>query len=312
MASRFSLGLVFLNVLLEQLGLPLPAVPTLVVAGALAADHKLPAAALYGLAVAACVISDTAWYLAGRIYGGRVMNLLCRISLTPDSCVSETQTSFERWGAKALIFAKFVPGLAMMAPPLAGAVGMRFVRFSAFSTLGGSLWVGSALLAGVLLKSQIERLLPQAAGIGGAALLIILLLLGAYIFFKWWERQRFYRALRLARITVEELRSLIERGRQPVVVDVRSEVARNADNRFIPGALTMDATEVDARLRELPKDRDIVFYCSCPNEASAALVAKKLIELGYTRVRPLQGGLDAWLAAGHEVELRPPDHSGVT
>jgi membrane protein DedA with SNARE-associated domain/rhodanese-related sulfurtransferase len=304
-ASRFTLGLVFLNVLLEQLGLPLPAVPTLVVAGALAADHKLPAAALYALAVAACVISDTAWYLAGRIYGGRVMNLLCRISLTPDSCVSETQTSFERWGAKALIFAKFVPGLAMMAPPLAGAVGMRFVRFSAFSTLGGSLWVGSALLAGVLLKSQIERLLPQAAGIGGAALLIILLLLGAYICFKWWERQRFYRALRMARISVGELHDQLSRDPAPVVVDVRSPTALALELRRVPGALHIPVQEVERHLGRFARDREIILYCTCPNEASAAQAAKLLMNNGFSRVRPLQGGLAAWIDAGYAVEDIP-------
>jgi len=136
--------------------------------------------------------------------------------------------------------------------------------------------------------------------------------LAAYIAFKWWERRRFFRALRLARITVEELRSLMDRDKRPVVVDVRSEVARKADARFIPGALVIGVGDVEARLRDLPRDRDIIFYCSCPNEASAALVAKKLIQLGYKRVRPLAGGLDAWLAAGHDVELRPPDHSGVT
>jgi len=304
-ASRFSLGVVFLNVLLEQLGVPVPAVPTLVVAGALAADHRLPAAALYALAVGACVIGDSAWYLAGRIYGGRVMNLLCRISLTPDSCVSQTQTSFERWGAKALIFAKFVPGLAMMAPPLAGAVGMRFARFSAFSTLGGALWVGAALLAGVLLKSQIEQLLPQAAGIGGAAIVIILLLLGAYILFRWWERRRFYRALRMARISVGELHEQMSRGPAPVVVDVRSPTAQGLELRRIPGALHMPVQEVGRHLGTFTRDREIILYCTCPNEASAAQAARLLMNNGFSRVRPLQGGLAAWIAAGYSVEDIP-------
>ncbi|HEY4748555.1 MAG TPA: VTT domain-containing protein, partial [Steroidobacteraceae bacterium] len=237
MASPFSLGVVFLNVLLEQLGLPVPAFPTLVVAGALAADHRLPAAPLYGLAVVACVLGDSAWYLAGRVYGGRVMNLLCRISLTPDWCVSQTQTSFERWGAKALIVAKFVPGLSIMAPPLAGAVGMSFPRFVGFSALGGGLWVGVALLAGVLLRVQIERLLPQVAGIGGAGIVIILVLLGAYILFKWWERRRFYRALRMARISVAELHEQMSRDPAPLIVDVRSPTALALELRRIPGAL---------------------------------------------------------------------------
>jgi membrane protein DedA with SNARE-associated domain/rhodanese-related sulfurtransferase len=301
-ASRLTLSVVFLNVLLEQLGLPLPAVPTLVIAGALAADHKLPAATLYALAVAACVLGDSAWYLAGRIYGGRVLNLLCRISLTPDSCVSQTQTSFERWGAKALVVAKFVPGLSIMAPPLAGAMRMRFVRFSAFSALGGTLWVGSALLAGVLLKSQIERLLPQAAGIGGAALLIILLLLGAYILFKWWQRQRFYRALRMARISVGELHDQMSRDPAPVVVDVRSPTAVALELRRIPSALHVPVQEVERHLGRFARDREIILYCACPNEASAAQAARLLMNSGFSCVRPLQGGLAAWIDAGYAVE----------
>jgi len=300
--SPFSLGFVFLNVLLEQLGLPLPAVPTLVVAGALAADHRLPAAALYGLAVAACVLGDSAWYLAGRVYGGRVMNLLCRISLTPDWCVSQTQTSFERWGAKALIVAKFVPGLSLMAPPLAGAVRMGFPRFVGFAALGGALWVGAALLVGAMLRAQIERLLPQVAGIGGAAIVIILVLLGAYILFKWWQRRRFYRALRMARISVAELHEQLSRTPAPLVVDVRSATAQALELRRIPGALHVPVLEVERNMGEFARDREIILYCTCPNEASAAQAARLLMNNGFSRVRPLHGGLAAWIAAGYAVE----------
>ena len=310
--GHYGLALVFLNVLVEQIGLPVPAVPTLVVAGALAAAGELSAAAVFGVAVLACFIGDGLWFAGGRIYGRRVMSLLCRISLSPDSCVRQSEYHFERWGRAALVVSKFIPGLSTVTPPLAGAMRMGWPSFVLLNGIGIALWAALPIAAGMLFHDQLERLLARLEGYGTLALALIGALLAAYVAFKWWERRRFYRALRLARITVEELRSLIEGGKQPVVVDVRSEVSRKADSRFIPGALTMDpAAEIDARLRQLPKDRDIVFYCTCPNEASAAQVAKKLIELGYTRVRPLQGGLDAWLAAGHEVELRPP-HSGVT
>ena len=310
--GHYGLALVFLNVLVEQIGLPVPAVPTLVVAGALAAAGELSAAAVFGVAVLACFIGDGLWFAGGRIYGRRVMSLLCRISLSPDSCVRQSEYHFERWGRAALVVSKFIPGLSTVTPPLAGAMRMGWPSFVLLNGIGIALWATLPIAAGMLFHDQLERLLARLEGYGTLALALIGALLAAYVAFKWWERRRFYRALRLARITVEELRSLIERGKQPVVVDVRSPVARKADARFIPGALTIDAAaDIDARLRQLPKDRDIVFYCTCPNEASAAQVAKKLIELGYTRVRPLQGGLDAWLAAGHEVELRPP-HSGVT
>src|SRR5438552_640708 len=305
--ARYGLALVFINVLVEQVGLPVPAVPTLIVAGALAATGQISAAAVFGVAVLACFIGDGLWFAGGRIYGRRVMRLLCRVSLSPDSCVRQSEYHFERWGKAALVVSKFVPGLSTVTPPLAGATRMGCPSFVLLNGIGIVLWAGVPIGAGMLFHDQIGRVIARLEGYGTVAIILVGALLAAYVAFKWWERRRFYRALRLARITVEELRSLIERGKQPIVVDVRSEVARKADARFIPGALVMDSAQIEARLRQLPTDRDIVFYCTCPNEASAAQVAKKLIELGYTRVRPLQGGLDAWLAAGHEVELRPPE-----
>jgi membrane protein DedA with SNARE-associated domain/rhodanese-related sulfurtransferase len=296
------LGVVFLNVLLDQLGVPVPAVPTLIVAGAMAADHRLPPVTLTLLALAACVLADSAWYIAGRAYGGRVMNLLCRISLTPDTCVNQAQTSFERWGARVLLLAKFVPGLSLMAPPLAGALRMEFGRFLCFSTLGSTLWVGAALLAGVLLRSQIERLLPQAAGIGARAVLIILVLLAAYIAYKWWERRRFHRALDMARISVAELRERMGREPAPLIVDVRSLTAHTLEPRRIPGALHVPVLEVEQHLASFARDREVIFYCTCPNEASAAQAARLLMKHGFRKVRPLHGGLHAWVEAGYAVE----------
>jgi membrane protein DedA with SNARE-associated domain/rhodanese-related sulfurtransferase len=300
--APFGLWLVFLNVLAEQLGLPVPTLPTLVVAGALAASGRLPAAGLFGLALLACLIGDTTWYLAGRAYGVRVMRLLCRISLTPDTCVRQTQSSFERFGPAALIVAKFIPGLSLIAPPLAGATHMRYLRFATVSLLGSSIWVGAALLAGVLLRPQITRLLPRLAGIGGTVIVLILVLLGAYIFWKWWERRRFYAALDMARISVEELYDQMQGEAAPVVVDVRSATAQGLEARRIPGARHLPVHEVADHVGTLPRDREIVLYCTCPNEASAAQAARVLMSHGFRRVRPLRGGLDAWIAAGYAVE----------
>lgn len=312
MASPVGLSVIFLNVLCDQIGLPVPAVPTLVVAGALAAGGRLPGSAVFALAVAACLIGDSAWYLAGRIFGGRVMNLLCRISLTPDTCVNETQTRFERWGAKVLIVAKFVPGLALVAPPLAGATRMGAVRFLVYSLAGSALWVGTALLGGVLLKPQIEQLLPRVAGLGGAAIAVILVLLAAYIAWKWWERYRFYRVLNMARISVAELYTSISAGAAPVVLDVRSRTAQGLQLHRIPGALHLPVQEVGQHLTTLPRDRDIILYCTCPNEASAAKAAKVLMNHGFHRVRPLRGGLEAWIEAGYAVEEIAASDAGTT
>ena len=308
LVARYGLLLVFLNVLVEQVGLPVPAVPTLVVAGAAAAAGKLSAASVFGVAVLACYIGDGLWFAGGRIYGRRVLTLLCRVSLSPDSCVRQSEYHFERWGKAVLIVSKFVPGLSAVTPPLAGAMRMGWPSFIVLNGIGIAIWAGLPIAAGMLFSGQIESVVRLLEHYGLAALMLIGAVLAAYIAFKWWERRRFYRALRLARITVEELSGLMQGGKQPIVVDVRSAVSRKADARVIPGALLMDPAELDARLRELPRDRDIIFYCTCPNEASAAQLAKRLIEMGYTRARPLQGGLDAWLAAGNPVQL----HSGVT
>jgi len=294
--------IVFVNVLVDQIGLPVPAVPTLIVAGAVAADGKLPFAALFAWSVAACLLADCGWYLIGQKYGIRVLKTLCKISLEPDSCVSQTQVRFERWGINSLVIAKFVPGLAIIAPPMAGALRIGWLRFGALSACGAVLWVGTALAAGMLFKSQIGRVLQHLSAIGSIAGAGAALLLAAYISFKWWERNRFYKMLRMARISVADLYALMAAGASPVIIDVRSATARELEPRWIPGALHVPLPEVAQRLKELPRDREIILYCTCPSEASAARVAKILMNHGFRRVRPLFGGLDAWVAAGYAVE----------
>ena len=300
--SEYGLVLVFVNVLVEQLGLPVPAIPTLVVAGALASQGQLSLPLLIVVALAACLLADTTWYLAGRRFGNGVMKLLCRISLTPDSCVSETQSRFERWGVNALVIAKFVPGLATIAPPLAGATRIGWLRFLFFNTLGAILWVGAGIGAGMLLAPQMEQLLTRLDHIGMTALVALVALLAAYIAFKWWERRRFFQTLRMARISVDELYRLIGLETKPVIVDVRSPTGLSLEPRRIPGARHGPLHAVALHVKDLPRDREIILYCSCPNEASAAQVAKLLMNSGFSKVRPLHGGLDAWIAAGFPVD----------
>jgi membrane protein DedA with SNARE-associated domain/rhodanese-related sulfurtransferase len=299
--GHYGLFIVVGNVLLDQIGLPVPAVPTLIVAGAMSSGGTLPMGEVFLFSVLACLIADCCWYLVGQIYGIRVLKTLCRISLEPDSCVSETQTRFDRWGVNALVIAKFVPGLAIIAPPMAGAMRIGWTKFVALSTTGSVLWVAVALGAGILFRSQIARLLAHLNQIGSIAGVSIAVALGAYIAFKWWERRRFYRKLRMARISVAELYDLIQAGAAPVIVDVRSPTGRALEPRWIPGALHVPLQAVSEHIRELPRDKDIILYCTCPNEASAARVAQILVKNGFKKVRPLHGGLDAWIAAGYAV-----------
>ncbi len=293
--------LVIVNVLLDQIGLPVPAVPTLIVAGAIGAQGQMSLPALFAGSVLACLAADCAWYWIGERYGIRVLKTLCKISLEPDSCVSQTQTRFERWGINSLVFAKFIPGLAIIAPPMAGALRVGRMRFAVLSGAAAVLWVGMGLGAGILLRSQIERLLRQLSRFGSIAGVGIAVLLACYIAYKWWERRRFYKMLRMARISVADLYALMQAGASPLIIDVRSTTAHALEPRRIPGALHVPLHEVARHLKELPRDRDIILYCTCPSEASAARVAKILMNHGFKRVRPLHGGLDAWVAAGYAV-----------
>jgi membrane protein DedA with SNARE-associated domain len=260
--AQYGLAFIFLNLFLEQAGVPVPAVPTLMVAGALAVGGGPAVPAVVAVAVLGSLLGDLIWYVAGRIYGFRVLQLLCRISISPDSCVRQTETRFVRWGAPSLVLAKFVPGFATVAPPVAGALKLPLGPFLAYSTIGAALYAAIAAGAGMFFYREIDWLIGRLEAMGVYALLVLALALGVFIAFKWWERRRFFKVLRMARIPVSELRALMEQGRNPVVVDVRSESARSLDPRRIPGALAVDIEKIDEHLSGLPPDRDIILYCA--------------------------------------------------
>ena len=300
--AEYGLAAVFAAVFLEQVGAPIPALPVLLLAGALAADDPLFGALALFVAMLASTLGDLAWFWAGRRFGHRVLSLMCRVSLSPDSCVRQTEATFERRGVGTLVIAKFVPGLSTVAPPLAGALGMRVPSFLVFNGAGSALWAGAGLLGGLLFHDQIDTLFAGIAALGGYALAALGLLLGLYILFRWYDRRRFYRALEMARISADELHRLMSEGDYPVILDVRSRTHREVDPRLIPGARPVDLEDLDSALAELPGGREVIVYCACPNEASAVKVARMLAARGHTRVRPLSGGLDAWAAAGFQFQ----------
>ena len=260
--SRRGLLLVGANVLLEQIGLPIPAFPTLVLAGALAAAGTLPLSGLLAVSVAASLAGDTVWFLLGRRHGHRILRTLCRLSLSPDSCVRQTESIFDRWGLPSLLVAKFIPGFSTVAPPLAGSGRVRLAPFLGFSAAGAALWAGSALFLGALFHDAVDRILDLLSRLGNGALLF---LAGAFVLFlavKWEQRRRFFRHLRMARIPAAELHRLMSGGEAPLILDVRSKAARAGDPRRVRGALVLDIENLDAQLPFLPKDREIVLYCT--------------------------------------------------
>jgi membrane protein DedA with SNARE-associated domain/rhodanese-related sulfurtransferase len=299
--QHYGLALVFINVLMLQAGLPVPAYPTLIVTGALASRGGYSLAALLGTAVVASMIADIAWYALGRRLGGAVLKTLCRMSLSPDSCVRKTETIFTRWGAPSLAVAKFVPGFASVATAMAGIVRLPRWRFALFDAIGAALWSGVAIAVGYIFRDAVNDVLAVFEAMGKIGLALIIAGFATYVAVKWVQRQRFIRQLRMDRVTVHELRSLATAERRVTVIDVRSPLSQAATGR-IPGALTVDATNMKVELLAIEPASEVIVYCACPNEASAVKVAKALMQHGFKRVRPLAGGIDAWIAAGYDVE----------
>jgi len=298
--AEYGLLLVFAGVLVEQLGAPLPAYPLLMLTSALAARGQFNVVALLGTAVAACLIADTVWYQIGSALGRRVLRVLCQISLSPDGCVRQTESVFTRFGAASLMVAKFVPGFASVATALAGAMRIRRAPFLLFDLIGATLWVGVALTLGWLFSPAIDDIVDTLARLGRWGLLLVALAVALFVAAKWWQRHRFNRQLQMARVSAPALAALLDSGERPLIVDVRSKASR--DEGWIPGAVLVQGDAEAPELNAHPKDALIVVYCACPNDASAVMAARKLLERGFSNVRPLAGGYDAWLATGRDID----------
>jgi membrane protein DedA with SNARE-associated domain len=246
----------------EQIGLPVPSLPLLLAAGALAGTHHLNFFFSLFLCVLAAVAADSIWYALGRIKGIKVLQLLCKISLEPDSCVRRTEGVFSKQGARSLLVAKFLPGLSTVAPPLAGIFHMKPQRFLLFDGGGSILWAGTFLGLGYVFSGEIERIAEHALSLGGWLLVLLIGALVSYIVYKFIARQRFMRQLRIGRITVEELKTKIDAGEQLVIVDLRHALDFEADPETIPGAFRMDAKELEEKDNRLPHDREVILYCT--------------------------------------------------
>src|SRR5262245_13855612 len=294
---------VFLTVLAEQIGFPIPAIPVLLAAGAVAGDGQAYLTVLTGLSVAACLLGDMVWFELGRHRGRQALSLLCRISLEPDACVRRTENLFITHGIRALIVAKFIPGLSTLAPALAGLFKISIGRFLLFNGAGSLIWSLSFLLLGYVFSDQIGYVGELAMQFGTTAVTILAVSLGAYLVYKYLRRQKLLRELRVARIMPVELKHLMDNGKESVVVDLRDILDHVADPYTIPGALRISPEELEQRHHDIPRDRDVILFCACPNEATAAKMALMLKRRGISRVRPLAGGMDAWRELDYPVEM---------
>ena len=292
------LWVVFGLLFASGLGLPVPSAPVLLGAGVLAGSGRFSIAGVIGGAFVAHLATDFAWYALGRWRGQRILSLLCRISLEPDTCVQRTGDLFARRQSTALVISKFVPGLRIVAAPLAGMLRMPVAGFATWDGLGTLLWVGTLAAIGYLFSEPVARAAAPAARLGSWLVLAVLLAFAGWLGWKSLRRRQFVRDLRVARITPEELHSQLEAGERVTVIDLRSPLA----DTKVRGALQMAPDELERRHGEIPRDRDVVLYCNCPNEATAASLALRLRQRGIIRVRPLLGGLEAWQERGYPVE----------
>ncbi len=294
--------LLFAWVAAEQLGIPIPSIPLMLTAGTLTATHQLSEALIVCSVVAACLMSDSVWYFLGRRYGGAVVRLVCRLSIESASCVRRTEGYFHRHGSRALLVAKFVPGLGSLAAPIAGQTGMPYRTFLQSDLVGSLLYSLTFTLVGRFFGDVLKRhpiMWSQFGHYAGA--LFVLLVLG-FLGYRVYKQQSFLRQIRGSTIEPEELKAMLDRGEPVHIIDLRHPLDYLPDPRKLPGAILHSAENLAAGGEDVPRDRDVVLYCTCPSDATSARTAMQLRKLGIYRVRPLHGGYDAWKGLGYPLE----------
>lgn len=311
---RHAYSVMFGWVLVEQAGLPVPSVPLMLAAGTMSAAHKVHLALLLLLILLACLVADSMWYWLGRRFGGRVLDVLCKMSLEASTCVHRAQGSITRRGGITLLFAKFIPGVSTIAAPIAGQSGMAFPEFVAYDMTGTLIWAAAWLFAGRFFGDVARRSSEFFATLTRSAAGLVLLMIVGIIVYRYVQRRRFMTELRGLRLEPEALLDMIDASRRdgidpPFIIDLRHPLDVLTDPMVVPGALRIGPDELRTHREEIPRDREIVLYCTCPSEQTSAKTAMELRRLGVRRVRPLRGGLQAWKDAGYPLEavlVSPP------
>jgi membrane protein DedA with SNARE-associated domain/rhodanese-related sulfurtransferase len=293
--QRDAVWVVFLNVLLQQAGLPVPAVPTLLLAGSLAVSSN-QLANILAAAIVASVIADWMWYLAGRAFGYRVLSGLCKLSINPGSCVSQTEARFVRWGLGSLVVAKFIPGFSTVAPPIAGSLRMALPGFLLAAAAGAALWAGLALGTGWILRREVQTVISALDEQAGSVLVVVVGIVAIGLGWKLWQKYRFRQWSAVPHITPAELLSAMETRQPLLLLDLRG-ASMVAETGPVVGATIAEHDRLLDAVGNWPRNQPIVTLCACPEDAGAVQAARRLLAEGYLSVRPLRGGYEAWLAA---------------
>jgi len=292
---------VFVSVLVTQLGVPVPAAPMLILAGTMAAAGQVSYSSVFVAAVCATLLADTLWFTTGRLRGRRMLNSLVRFSLSFDATVRTARNVFERYGAPILAVSKFVPGLGLIAAPLLGTTSIDARIFLLWDLLGASLWAGLWLVGGAALHDEIALLLLLVRHNGMTVFDLLAVLGGLFVLYRWVRRMQFRRWLAKIRISPEQLDGLMKSNAPPLIFDARPVEVRAKEAYRIPGARALDLDSPEQLDPALLK-RPIVVYCVCPNEATAKRIITQLHRKNIHHVQALKGGLDAWERRGYPVE----------
>jgi len=285
----------------EQIGLPLPAVPALLAVGALAAHGRSSIPLVLGAISVAALAIDFVWYELGRRRGARVLVRLCQLSLEADSWLRRAESTFARYGARSMLAAKFIPGLTTVMPPLAGVFAITRGRFALYDLAGVLLWAGTWLALGYFFSDAIVLIAAKASALGRMLGLVIATALAGYILVKYGRRRLFLKKLRTAPVSPEALKRRLDAGDDVTIIDLRTALDVAATPYAIPGSRWLADDAIDEHEVELLRSRDVVLYCASPNDATSARVALQLKHKGISRVRPLEGGLAAWMALNFPV-----------
>ncbi|MFS2186031.1 rhodanese-like domain-containing protein [Mucilaginibacter sp. Mucisp84] len=300
LVQTYGLWLVFLITLLQSVGLPLPAFAVLIVTTAVTPATEANIIILILTGSLGTLAGDLILYFAGKRYGTGILGKLCKISMSPDTCVRSTGDIFERYGAPALTIVKFIPGLSTLAPVVAGVYAMRVTLFVFFSSIAALIYLGAAVTLGAVFRHQVGGLISALSDYGKMGGLFVVVLFGLYLLFKWLRRYRLIRQFETDRLTVNDLIELIDGESNPVILDARP-IDQRTRNGFIPGSVPIDENSFNDIADRYAGHKEIVIYCSCPNEITAARYAEKLRKVGLKRIRPLVGGIDAWAQSGQQV-----------
>jgi membrane protein DedA with SNARE-associated domain/rhodanese-related sulfurtransferase len=305
--AHHTYALMFGWVLIEQGGIPIPSIPVMIAAGTMSAAHKLHVAYALPIIMLACLFADSAWYLLGRRYGGKVLNILCRFSLEAATCVDRTRGTVTKRGAFTLLFAKFVPGLSTVAAPIAGQIRMSYLTFVVYDMTGTLIWAGAWLFAGRFFGDLARRSSDFFAVLGRFGIALVILMVVVLLVYRLVKRRQFFTELRGLRLEPAQLMAMIADAElnglnPPFIIDLRHPLDVLTDPLVLPGALRIGPDELKLRRDIIPHDRDIILYCTCPSEETSAKVALELRRMGVRRVRPLRGGLQGWKDAGYPLD----------